>query len=926
MIGVVALAIFAAPKIAPPIPWASGFAPQGSLVFAADMDGDGNADLIRVVPAGDSFIDLSFNVEGFKAGRPVRALSNWGKDCQSAAVGNLEDPKRATIVGIFGGTTLRLAHCDAGGKFEDIPEWTKLPRSIGRPHLAFKGNQLLIWDEGSGKGYAVTGSKQVSPIQLPAGMVSGAYVSSTGSGAAVMAFQSKSGSVSLISGDKGAPQLVGTLKKGHNLVTADSSIFVDVPAAGAPPQVQKFPTLTLPEAPCIWASGDIDHDGDADLFQFRLGSEAHTANDVMIYRTISPGEIDSDHDGLSNEDEIRMGSDPYKPDTAGDGILDGWKVNGFRGLDLKAMGCKPGQLDLVCLISRYSDVDEKFAKDTFEKVKKYYKDLPVKNPDGSSGWNLHPVFIDPVTGDDMKNPWWANRDKFLPSKWKGVVHWMQIGRGGGGQADELGDGGGCGGGGMALYATFIHEFGHQLGLPHNGFYGSDGCPVYPSLMNYPYSYTLNGSINNIGYSDGRLAKMVLKETDLDEVLPLPYEKVKFLENAPYHYRLKPNGATTLIDWNWNGVFGEHHIKADVNYAYSTTGGRRDVVDKTECAPWLVAHNGKAYLLYSKSDVPMDPKSDPSVCTARPGTLYIKRLIKPYEWERSNSINISVVSGDPTAVSFDGKIVVAYPSTGGILVQDVEDLGKEISVSAPTVVNSDGSLVPAMCAFNGKLWLFLWDPKTQTTTYQIVRGGKSEPQVLPDKSTGPIGPAVDTLKHQLILGMSQDEDAAHPAHWQIRRYAFKDSKFINASMDWIEGPKGGTRGRSRPVVLFDPSKVNGPEGKIYYFTLGDHGKENPWNCCYVSESIGDKTVRSGWRTKRFYDEWTQSRSAPAAAFFGGDIIYSYRWIDGGRGPTDNQLQVSYRATGVEIEPMGDFDDLTYLHDFGIAHCILYLNKQ
>ncbi|PNA16519.1 hypothetical protein C1X78_26140, partial [Pseudomonas sp. MPR-R1B] len=88
---------------------------------------------------------------------------------------------------------------------------------------------------------------------------------------------------------------------------------------------------------------------------------------------------------------------------------------------------------------------------------------------------------------------------------------------------------------------------------------------------------------------------VLKETDLDETIPLPYEKVKFLEKAPYHFRLKPNGKTTLIDWNWNGIFGEKHIRADINYSYSTNAGRRDEVGKTKTAPWLFVHRGRAFV-------------------------------------------------------------------------------------------------------------------------------------------------------------------------------------------------------------------------------------------------------------------------------------------------------------------------------------------
>jgi len=934
MVGVAALAVFAAPLLAPPLPWASGFAPEGSWAYVADMDGDGYADLIRVQPSGDAFIDVSINVEGLKAGRPDRALSNWGKDCQAAAVGDLDNPTRATVAGVFGGDSIRLARCDAKGKFTDVPAWAKLPSKLGHPRLAIIGAKLLSWDEASGRGYQVDGSsKTIQPLVLPRNTVDIQQLSTaTGKATEKWVFEFRDGFVRVGSLTSLASlETVGKVLKGQNAVVAGDKIYLDAPAAHSVANVAIRPFSKLPAARSIWGAGDVDRDGDIDLFQFRFGKEDHTGNDVLMYRTISPGEVDSDHDGLSNDEEDKLGSDPYNPDTAGDGLLDGWKVNGFRGLDMKSMGCNPREVDIICLISRYSDVDEKFVQDTFEKIKKYYKSLPVKNPDGTTGWNLHPIFLPPVTGDDMKNPWWANRDKFLPSKWKGVVHWMQIGRGGGGQADELGDGGGCGGGGMALYATFIHEFGHQLGLSHNGFYGADGCPTYPSLMNYPYSYTLNGDIKNIGYSDGRLASYVLKETDLDEEIPLPYEKVKFLENAPYRFHLKANGKTTLIDWNWDGVFGEHHVRADINYAYSTTAGRRDDIDKTQCAPWLFTHKGKAYLLYAHDTATADLKVDPTLGPNKTGTLLLRRLKKPFEWEQAQTVEYWGVFGDPVAASFGGKIVVAYQTKNGVVVRDVKDLGSGIDVSNGEIVDRNGDLVPTIGEFDHKLWLYLWNPATQTVQYRVIRGGKSEPQILADKSTVPVGPATDTIHHQLILGMAQDEDEKHPSRWQVRRYELKGGKFSGVSLDWVQGAHGEPHGRSRPVVLFDKDKRFGPGGKIYYYTLGDHGKENPWACGYVAETIADKKatgghVQGGWIVKRFYDEWTQSRSTVGAAFFGGDIIYAYRWVDGGQGGSDNHINVGYKATGIEDTPMGDFDDLGYMHDFGIQHCILYLNKS
>ena len=51
-------------------------------------------------------------------------------------------------------------------------------------------------------------------------------------------------------------------------------------------------------------------------------------------------------------------------------------------------------------------------------------------------------------------------------------------------------------------------------------------------MNYAYNYQLNGRQDNIGYSDGRLASVVLNEKHLSEILPLPMEKVAFLAGRP----------------------------------------------------------------------------------------------------------------------------------------------------------------------------------------------------------------------------------------------------------------------------------------------------------------------------------------------------------------------------------------------------------
>src|SRR5207253_1644488 len=124
-------------------------------------------------------------------------------------------------------------------------------------------------------------------------------------------------------------------------------------------------TSPYPLAPESWAAGDMDNDGDDDLIEFRYGSEAHSGNNVLLHRRISAKETDNDRDGLTNDEEAALGTDPSNSDTDGDGLLDGWEVNGFRGLDMKAMGCDPKRLDMICLISRFSNAKESLVTETF---------------------------------------------------------------------------------------------------------------------------------------------------------------------------------------------------------------------------------------------------------------------------------------------------------------------------------------------------------------------------------------------------------------------------------------------------------------------------------------------------------------------------------------------------------------------------------
>ncbi len=884
------LGLAASPLPYTPVSWARDFGVAPRIPLVADIDHDGKADLIAVYPAGDSVIDVSVTVDGIKAGRPIQALAGWSKDCVAACAGEFDAHPGADVCGVFEkGKIVRIAHNFANGKFEPGDAVT-LPKALKLAHVAVidASGMPTVWSESTGDAYRLEASGP-KPIKVPKGLV-------------WMGF--------------GGGKTFGQDRKGH-LSTIDEDGKLTPVADNAPDVI---PALS---AKGDWATQDT----------VRLGEQEFELTDATDETVRARFLADLDGDGTPEVVTFstakkgpypeRTWALPLAPtsaiiDTDKDGLPDVWENGSYRGLNFKEMGCKPGRTDLICLISRFDTVEEGRVKKEMDRAIQTYANLDVTNPDGSKGFTLHILYRDPIKAADAGNPWWVNRDKFLPAEWRGICHWMQISPGGGGQADQMGDGGGCGQ--NAMWAVFMHEFAHQNGMDHNGFWGPGLCPIYRSMMNYAYSYSLEDDYNKIRYSNGELGDYVLRETDLDETIPLPYEKVKFLERGPYRFRLKKNGDTTLIDWNWNGIFGEKHIRADINYSYSTNAGARDPVDKTMTAPWLFVHSDDAYVLYGQRTDKLEKGADPNISATHPGKLLLRKLIQPTKWEKPITVADDLI-GDPVALSVAGRILYAYQTPQGVVVKRGE--GKSV------VIDSDPNKVPTVGQVGSRTYVFLWNPDTHEVTYRtLVGAGKlSDEFRLYERSTVPVGMAVNTVTHDILMGMAQDQDAKRKSRWQIRRYqAGPDGRLSSLGFEWVSGETGASAGMGRVRVLFAVNRDTGPDGRIYLYGKGMHGTEAPWCCTYVAESIADKTVNGGWLVKRFYDEWTQTRSAPAATWFNGDVLWAYRWVDGSLNPdADNGLQVGYRGLGIDLEPMGDFDDISFLHDFGIRNSIVYLSK-
>lgn len=99
------------------------------------------------------------------------------------------------------------------------------------------------------------------------------------------------------------------------------------------------PTDGVPveETPAPFGERDTDSDGLTDQEEVTLGTDlANRDTDGDGYTDkeefdqgldpLGPGKLDTDNDGLADTDEAKLGTDPRNGDTDGDGFLDGQEV------------------------------------------------------------------------------------------------------------------------------------------------------------------------------------------------------------------------------------------------------------------------------------------------------------------------------------------------------------------------------------------------------------------------------------------------------------------------------------------------------------------------------------------------------------------------------------------------------------------------
>jgi hypothetical protein len=621
-------------------------------------------------------------------------------------------------------------------------------------------------------------------------------------------------------------------------------------------------------------------------------------------------------------------------DTDNDGLPDIWETDGFGPIDPKIHGCSPNHADVFIVLRIRSTMKPEKIQPTLDRMKKFYAALNHKNPDGTTGLNMIPIVI-PMPVDTDKKGYTQLYGEGMPPEWRGLAHGVLVDDtpGGGGQCNRPDW---CGTGNN--WMTMLHELGHQYGLPHEPMGARTNSPFHPSMMNYDYSYQLGGKGDAIQFSTGKFIPMRMKETDLNEVVPFPIADLQYLTSRPYYFKLqKIDEQRTAVDWNRNGIFGEKHVRADINDGYSAGYGRAVGLEFAAGATTLAAMGKTLAVVYPDLMKPEDYKTYALRALDRTTTGRLQiQLIENAKASKAAVLVDSGVAGDPTAVYADKQLWVSYPTATGYAIRSFRFKGG-LAEPRVTIDRPDGGVQPTLVNTPEGLLVLITDEKTGAVRLSWVKGMRpltpnslslagGEGALLDGvTSEYPVGAVWNTKKKCLAI-CTPVKQGEKNGRLLIHHLTYQKGKWTQTEQIWVEGEKGTAATSWRPQIVFDASKDRGPEGAYNIFIKGGYPDPNQAGLNYQCKQIGDKTLGDGWRIKMMGNEWSNSRSVCGVTPYLGDIAYAVRWYAGTGGNEDARLSVCLGASGIENEWLTDFDEVGFIFDHGLADSLRSVQNE
>lgn len=578
-----------------------------------------------------------------------------------------------------------------------------------------------------------------------------------------------------------------------------------------------------------------------------------------------------------------------------DGLLNGWETVGFGVLDPKIHGCKPDRSDIIICFRIRPGMAEKTMEPTITRLKKFYADMPYKNLNGEMGLNLIPIVLPPHP-DDKGQDYKAFYEQGLPLEWRGLAHGVFVGNspGGGGQANRP-DWAGTG----YNWFTIAHEVGHQLGLPHNPIGFRLGSPIHTSLMNYDYSYQLDGEPEKVHFSPGTFESLALDESDLDEVLPFPAASLSFLSKRPHYFAIKAIDAkSTSVDWNRNGVHSEKNVRANINDGYSVELSSNIKSTKIFGAPVLVSNGPSLFLVGTKNG-----KADLTAPTLESPAAVALFSIEKDKCVELPAFEAPLATGDLSAVMKGQVMDLAYSTkTGWARVTLRVSKG---SVSVVDVVTHSERVSPTLVATPNGIVTLLRDVGTGAV-FVLTADGLASTSV---SSTHQVGGVWNSKKKAVAIAYTEDFEKQKG---RIRVGLLKGSSVVDSVL--VGGEKSPALTSNRPILLFDASQAGGPNGAYKVIVKGGYPDPHQAGLNYMCRQIGTGT---GWWIKMLGNEWAFSRSVGSATEHNGDLAYAYRWHGG---PEDNMTWISMRASGIEKGVITDVNEVKYIFEQGLRNSL------